>query len=79
MSGSLNVTLIPQMGERVLGSLQTVSDIMSSDIHRGREAGLPPYVEYRKYCHLPVPKKFEDLLEWMPAEVRLQDLVTKFE
>ncbi|XP_026325323.1 peroxidase-like [Hyposmocoma kahamanoa] len=58
----------PDMGERVLGTLQSVSDIMATDIHRGREAGLPPYVEYRKYCHLPVPKEFDDLLEWMPTE-----------
>lgn len=62
------------MGERVVGSLQAVSDIASIDIMRGREAAVKPYVEYRKWCKLPVPNDFKDLLEWMPAEVRFKSL-----
>ncbi|XP_026331114.1 peroxidase-like [Hyposmocoma kahamanoa] len=67
-SAKADYVIDPEMGERVLGSLQAVSDIASIDIQRGREAAVPPYVEYRKFCKLKVPKKFDDLLEWMPAE-----------
>ncbi|KAM3960585.1 peroxidase-like [Aphomia sociella] len=58
----------PDMGERVLGPLQRASDVMSSDIMKGRDMGLPPYNEYRKLCKLPVAKTFHDLYKWMPVD-----------
>lgn len=62
--------VIPQMGERVLSSLQHVSDVMSSDIQKNRDVGLPSYNKYRKLCGLPVAKSFDDLRMWMHDEVR---------
>ncbi|XP_049884290.1 peroxidase-like [Pectinophora gossypiella] len=58
----------PDMGERVLGSLQTASDVYSSDIMKGRDDGLPAYNKYRQICNLPVAKDFEDLRQWMPDD-----------
>ncbi|KAI5632714.1 peroxidase domain-containing protein [Phthorimaea operculella] len=60
--------LDPDMGERVLGGFQFASDISSSDIMKGREAGLAPYNKYRQICHLPVAKEWEDLEHWIPEE-----------
>lgn len=59
------------MGERLLGGFQFASDIMSYNIMRNRDYGIPPYHKYREICSLPVPKDFDDLLHWMPEEVRL--------
>ncbi|XP_004924228.3 peroxidase [Bombyx mori] len=58
----------PDIGERILGRLQFASDVVSSDIMKGRDLGLPPYNDYRRLCGLPVAKKFKDLLRWMRSE-----------
>jgi peroxidase len=40
------------------------------NIMRGRDHGLPPYIEFRKFVGLNEPKSFDDLLE-MPPKARL--------
>lgn len=44
-------------------------DVMSFDIQRGRDHGLPGYNSYRKYCGLPMAKTFEDFLDYIPSDV----------
>ncbi|XP_063835961.1 peroxidase-like [Ostrinia nubilalis] len=70
---STDYVIDPEMGERSLGRLQFVSDVMAADIMKTRDVGLPPYNRYRELCKLPVAEHFHDLYQWMPKEVRLQD------
>ncbi|RVE40745.1 hypothetical protein evm_014606 [Chilo suppressalis] len=56
------------MGERVLGRLQFASDVMSSDIMKARDNGLPSYNKYRELCNLPVAHDFEDFYKWLPKD-----------
>ncbi|CAG9789464.1 unnamed protein product [Diatraea saccharalis] len=65
---STDKVIDPDMGERVLGRMQFVSDVMASDIMKGRDNGLPSYNRYRELCKLPIAKDFEDLYYWMPRE-----------
>lgn len=48
-------------------------DAISLDIARGRDHGLPGYNHYRRYCGFSFAKTFEDFLDYIPAEVRLED------
>lgn len=41
-------------------------DLLSFDIQRGRDYGLPSYLELRAACGLPPARSFADLEEWMP-------------
>ncbi|XP_011297271.1 peroxidase [Fopius arisanus] len=43
-------------------------DLVSLNIQRGRDHGLPGYTSWRKYCNLTRPQKFEDLEEIMDSE-----------
>ncbi|KAL0832125.1 hypothetical protein ABMA28_001592 [Loxostege sticticalis] len=43
-------------------------DLRATDIQRGRDHGLPPYVETRAACGLPVPKSFRDLLDYISED-----------
>ncbi|XP_065216127.1 peroxidase-like [Planococcus citri] len=43
-------------------------DLVSIDIHRGREYGVPPYSTMRRVCGLPSVNKFEDLKDVMEAD-----------
>ncbi|XP_053622932.1 peroxidase-like [Plodia interpunctella] len=61
-------TVDPDMSERVLTRMQKASDVIASDIMKGRDQGLPPYNEYRKLCKLPVAKSFKDLHQWIDRE-----------
>ncbi|CAG9789463.1 unnamed protein product [Diatraea saccharalis] len=65
---STDKVIDPDMGERVLGRLQFASDIMSTDIMKGRDHGLPSYNRYRELCKLPVAHDFEDLYHWLPHD-----------
>ncbi|XP_063391883.1 peroxidase-like [Cydia fagiglandana] len=58
----------PDVGERILGDLQFASDVVSSDIMKGRALGLPSYNEYRRLCGLHTAKDFDDLRHWMKEE-----------
>lgn len=44
-------------------------DLLSYDIQRGRDTGLPPYNKMRELCGLPVAKSFNDLVDVMPSDV----------
>lgn len=44
-------------------------DLLSYDIQRGRDTGLPPYNKIRELCGLPVAKSFADLIDVMPSDV----------
>lgn len=37
-------------------------DLVSFNMQRGREFGLPGYMEFRKFCGLPTSEHFHDLL-----------------
>lgn len=44
-------------------------DLLSYDIQRGRDTGLPPYNTMRQLCGLPVAKSFDDLVDVIPSDV----------
>lgn len=46
-------------------------DLMTSDIVRGRDNGLPPYNQVRHLCGYPLAKDFEDLLDLIHLKVML--------
>lgn len=43
-------------------------DLVSFNMQRGREFGIPGYMEFRKFCGLPASDNFEDLLSAMPND-----------
>lgn len=43
-------------------------DLVSFNMQRGREFGVPGYMEFRKFCGLPDAHGFEDLFSTMPNE-----------
>ncbi|XP_026739269.1 peroxidase-like [Trichoplusia ni] len=57
------------MAERVFGPWQVAADLSAIDIMRGRDAGFPPYNEYRKFCGLKPAKKWEDLYDTINKDV----------
>ncbi|XP_049878875.1 peroxidase-like [Pectinophora gossypiella] len=62
-SHKVGYTMDPDLAERLFGELQAASDLPAIDIQRGRDAGLPPYNEYRKICGLKVARDWDDLKE----------------
>lgn len=44
-------------------------DLLSYDIQRGRDTGLPPYNKMRELCGLPVAKFFYDLIDVISLDV----------
>ncbi|PZC76461.1 hypothetical protein B5X24_HaOG204523 [Helicoverpa armigera] len=67
-AAKFDYTIEPDIAERVLGELQSASDLSAIDIMRGRDQGLPPYNEYRKICGLPVAHKFKDFEDTIYAD-----------
>jgi peroxidase len=51
------------------------SDLISLNINRGRDHGIPPYMEYRKMCGLSTPKKFSGLVDHNKKTRKLLRLV----
>ncbi|XP_012525162.1 peroxidase isoform X1 [Monomorium pharaonis] len=43
-------------------------DLVSFNMQRGREFGIPSYMDFRKYCGLPEANTFEELFGSMPNE-----------
>ncbi|XP_026739270.1 peroxidase-like [Trichoplusia ni] len=68
-AAKFDYTIEPDLAERVLGELQSASDLSAIDIMRGRDQGLPPYNEYRKICGMPVAHKFKDFEDAIYADV----------
>jgi len=46
-------------------------DLMSYDIQRGRDNGLPPYNKMRHICGLKKANQFKDLSDLISLEVKL--------
>jgi peroxidase len=45
-----------------------VVDLVSANINRGRDHGLPSYNSYREMCGFTRAQKFDDLVDIMPRE-----------
>ncbi|XP_025202646.1 peroxidase-like [Melanaphis sacchari] len=43
-------------------------DLLSYDIQRGRDVGLPPYTKLRSLCGLPQVNLFDDLSDYIPSK-----------
>lgn len=43
-------------------------DLVSLNIQRGRDHGLPSYIEWRKYCQMPNIRKWDDLSNVIDAD-----------
>ncbi|XP_050429351.1 peroxidase-like isoform X2 [Adelges cooleyi] len=41
-------------------------DLVSFNVQRGRDFGLPGYMEFRRHCGLPVANRFEEMTGFMP-------------
>lgn len=46
-------------------------DLLSIDIQRGRDVGLPIYNQVRSICGIPRAKSFDELLDLIPFKVVL--------
>jgi len=53
-------------------------DLMSYDIQRGRDNGLPPYNKMRHICGLKKANKFNDLSDLISSEVKLFTFLNGF-
>lgn len=51
------------------GHLTGNQDLLSVDIQRGRDVGVPPYTTIRKLCGFKEITSFEDLTEILSIEV----------
>uniref|UniRef100_A0A8C3TFJ7 Peroxidasin like n=1 Tax=Chelydra serpentina TaxID=8475 RepID=A0A8C3TFJ7_CHESE len=51
-----------ELTERLFSMAHSVAlDLAATNIQRGRDHGIPPYVDYRVFCNLTSIEKFEDL------------------
>ncbi|KHJ83753.1 animal hem peroxidase, partial [Oesophagostomum dentatum] len=56
-----------ELTEKLFGRFHEVEqDLAGLNIQRGRDHGLPGYVEYRRFCNLSVPETWEDLATEIP-------------
>lgn len=51
------------------------SDLISLDLERGRDFGVPPYNKMRQLCGLRKANSFEDLSDQISQEVRTLNIV----
>ena len=56
----------------------TAIDLAATNINRGRDHGIPPYVKFREYCGLKAATKFEDLSNEM-SEDSISKLASVYE
>lgn len=69
-SQKMDINLISDITSRLYVNNNDLGlDIVSLDIQRGRDHGLPGYNHYRKYCGLTEAKHFEDFLDYIPTEM----------
>ncbi|KAK3109071.1 hypothetical protein FSP39_022276 [Pinctada imbricata] len=47
----------------IRNTLFGITDLTSLNIQRGRDHGVAPYIEYRRYCGLSVPTNFDELTD----------------
>ncbi|KAJ2953514.1 hypothetical protein O0L34_g1115 [Tuta absoluta] len=59
-AGKIDWNMDYDLAEQLFGELQTAADIGAIDMQRGRDAGFPPYNEYRKICGLPYAHEWDD-------------------
>ncbi|KAI8429285.1 hypothetical protein MSG28_007786 [Choristoneura fumiferana] len=67
-SGKIDYTVDPDVGERIFGGLQHMSDVATNDLAKGRYFGFPPYVKYRKFCSGKTINSFDDLTDIIAAD-----------
>ncbi|CAB3243533.1 unnamed protein product [Arctia plantaginis] len=60
-SAKLDYVADPDITEQGLGPHQRVSDLVTSDLAKGRYFGFQPYVKYRELCFGTAIQSFEDL------------------
>jgi peroxidase len=56
----------------------TGQDLLSIDIQRGRDVGLPIYNQVRSICGIPQAKSFDDLLDLIPTKVNFAHIIIRF-
>lgn len=53
-----------------------VADLPATDFMRGRDAGFPPYNQYRKICGMKVAKDWNDLHDTIDKDVGRNIFIT---
>lgn len=61
----MSLFLLQQLRHQWLGGL----DVLAVDVQRGRDHGLPGYIQYRTLCGLPAVSSFQQLADVIPEEV----------
>lgn len=59
--GSFGLQLQNNLFAQTIDGVFSAHDLLATNIHRGRDHGLRPYIDYVKYCHGTDVKSFIDL------------------